>query len=63
MQYILILWVLWSDPYPHHQTITVEPFNSLAECNETGRALGEATKADGAMSYTFSCKLDSSMKV
>ena len=63
MQYILILWVLWAEPYPHYETVIVEPFNSIEECNETGTALGEATKADGAEGYTIFCELDSSMEV
>ncbi len=63
MQYILILYILWSEPYPHHETLIVEPFNSIAECTKTGRALGNATEADGVMGYTISCELDPSMKV
>jgi len=62
MQYILILWVLWVEPFPHYETLIVEPFNSIAECNEVGIALGDATKAEGAAGYTIFCELDSSME-
>lgn len=63
MQYILILWVLWAEPYPHYETLMVEPFNSIAECNEAGTAIGDATEADGAVGYTIYCQLHSSTKV
>jgi hypothetical protein len=63
MQYILILWVLWIDPFPHFETLVIEPFNTITDCFKAGTRIGDATEADGAVGYTISCRLSSNMKV
>ena len=55
MKYILVFLVFW--PGTSSEGMTVEPFDTLSECELAAERLWEIIQADGATSYEAHCEI------
>ena len=62
MTYVLIFWSLWSVPYTHWETLTLEPLYSVAECEARAEAIWERVQADGAVAWKATCTVSKDME-
>lgn len=60
MKYILVFWVLWAGG--SWGTMTVEPFNSPAECKAGAESLWEIVQTQGAIAYRARCDVSDEME-
>lgn len=61
MKYILIFFAFC--PGVHSEGMTVEPFNTLSECQLAAERLWEVVQLDGAVGYRSHCGILREMEV